>query len=129
MLLGSKLAMPQGVIISHRLTIGKCKIGSQVSDRCPLGYLFSYHIQQNVHKNRKSPSLINTVLLFLLKINPPVTMSGWMISFLIVVTEVYVIMVRLIFLISAPPFYPTILGLGALKRDKYGKPKLVPDIW
>ena len=40
MLLGSKLAMPHGVIISRRLTIGKCKIGSQVSDRCPLGYLF-----------------------------------------------------------------------------------------
>ena len=40
MLLGSKLAMPQGVIISRRLTIGKRKIGSQVSDRCPLGYLF-----------------------------------------------------------------------------------------
>ena len=51
----------------------------------------------------------------MLKINPPVTMSGWMISFLIVVTEVYVIMVRLIFLISAPPFYPTILAPGALK--------------
>ena len=42
MLLRSKLAMPQGVIISRRLTIGKCKIGSQVSDRCPLGYLFEF---------------------------------------------------------------------------------------
>ena len=29
-----------GVIISHRLTIGKRKIGSQLSNRCPLGYLF-----------------------------------------------------------------------------------------
>ena len=42
-------------------------------------------------------------------------MSGWMISFLKVVTVVYVIIVRLIFLISAPPFYPTILAPGALK--------------
>ena len=42
MLLGSKLAMPQGVIISRRLTIGKRKIGSQVSDRCPLGYLLDH---------------------------------------------------------------------------------------
>ena len=45
--LGSKLAKPPGVIISHRLTIGKRKIGFQVSDLCSLGYLFYIVIRED----------------------------------------------------------------------------------